>query len=109
MCSQDSFGLIAYNLEPEYSAEELEELESIARGCDGEVTVDDDFCMCLNCAIMPSSRENVCYRENELVLPNLDSYDCIRDHAQILRQLYLVLLLYVPSQQLWSWRDGQFT
>ena len=20
-----------------------------------------------------------------------------------------VLLLYVPSQQLWSWRDGQFT
>ena len=23
--------------------------------------------------------------------------------------LLFVLLLYVPSQQLWSWRDGQFT
>ena len=22
---------------------------------------------------------------------------------------YYVLLLYIPSQQLWSWRDGQFT
>ena len=109
MCCQNSFELIAYNLEPEYSAEELEELESIATGRDVEVTMDDDFCTCLNCAIMPSSRENVCCCENELVLPNLDSYDCIKDHAQILRQLYLVLLLYVPSQQLWSWRDGQFT
>ena len=28
MCSQDSFGLIAYNFEPEYSVEELEELET---------------------------------------------------------------------------------
>ena len=28
----------------------------------------------------------------------------------LLSSAYLfVLLLYVPSQQLWSWRDGQFT
>ena len=80
MCSQDSFGLIAYNFEPEYSAEELEEIESIATGRYGENTVDDDFCTCLNCAIMSSTRENVCCRESELVLPNLDSYDCITDH-----------------------------
>ena len=80
MCSQDSFGLTAYNFEPEYSAEELEEIESIATGRYGENTVDDDFCTCLNCAIMSSTRENVCCRESELVLPNLDSYDCITDH-----------------------------
>ena len=24
-------------------------------------------------------------------------------------QVFFVLLLCVPSQQLWSWRDGQFT
>ena len=29
---------------------------------------------------MSSTRENVCCRESELVLPNLDSYDCITDH-----------------------------
>ena len=81
MCSQDSFGLIAYDFEPEYSAKELEELGSIAMGRDGQVTVDDDFCMCLNCANMPLTRENVCCRESELVLSNLDSCDCIKDHA----------------------------
>ena len=70
MCSQDSFGLIGYNFEPEYSAEELEEIESIATGRNGENTVEDDFCTCLNCAIMSSTRENVCCRESELVLPN---------------------------------------
>ena len=32
---------IAYNFEPEYLAEELEELESITMGRDGTVTVDD--------------------------------------------------------------------
>ena len=53
MCSQDSFGLIEYNFEPEYSAEELEKLESIEMGRDGQVTLDDDFCMCLNCTNMP--------------------------------------------------------
>ena len=57
MCSQDSFGLIAYTFEPEYSPEELEEIESTAMGRYGKVTVDDDFYTCLNCTIMSSTRE----------------------------------------------------
>ena len=28
---------------------------------------------------------------------------------QVLHEVLFVLLLYVPSQQLWSWWDGQFT
>ena len=28
---------------------------------------------------------------------------------QVLHEVFFVLLLYVPSQQLWSWPDGQFT
>ena len=97
MCSQDSFGLIAYNFEPEYSAEELEELKSIAKGRDGEVTVDDDFCTCLNCAIIPTSRENVCCRESELVLSNLDSYDCIKDHANFETVVFSFVALHPKS------------
>ena len=30
-------------------------------------------------------------------------------NPHILKVCLFVLLLYVPSQQLWSWRDGQFT
>ena len=30
----------------------------------------------------------------------------VDNHRKI---FYFVLLLYVPSQQLWPWRDGQFT
>ena len=30
-------------------------------------------------------------------------------HLAIISLVCFVLLLYFPSQQLWSWRDGQFT
>ena len=32
-----------------------------------------------------------------------------RDQMTILFVCLFVLLLYVPSQRLWSWQDGQFT
>ena len=41
-------GQIGYNFEPDYSTEELDELESIATGLNGEVAGDDNFCQCLN-------------------------------------------------------------
>ena len=33
----------------------------------------------------------------------------IKQPARVYFRSLFVLLLYVPSQQLWSWRDGQFT
>ena len=32
-----------------------------------------------------------------------------RNYKKRLRKGFFGLLLYVPSQQLWSWRNGQFT
>ena len=38
----------------------------------------------------------------------LSMFDCLKCSAMDVVCLF-VLLLYVPSQQLWSWWDGQFT
>ena len=40
---------------------------------------------------------------------NLMLNEAVNNEMMHVLFVLFVLLLYVPSQQLWSWRDGQFT
>lgn len=81
MCSQDSLGLIAYNFEPEYSSEELAVLENLPSDRDVTGLNLEQWCECSHCITMPTQAENVCCRNSDLTLANLDDYSCITEHV----------------------------
>lgn len=81
MCTEEVLGLIPYNFEPEYSAEELENLENLRDVNENTVVDLEEWCDCKNCIVMPSADENLCCKSSDLTLPNMDSNDCITEHS----------------------------
>ena len=54
---------------------------------------------------MSSMRENECCHENELFRPNLDSYDCITDHANFETVVLNPVILEVSFIQMTVTKD----
>ena len=58
--------------------------------------------------IGPLAHEILCTRRKQTYV-SVEKLKIIIFNFVLLCLFLFVLLLYVPSQQLWSWRDGQFT
>lgn len=80
-------GSMAYQYEPEYTEEELAQMEATNASRQREVAdnprqYDTDWCLCSNCISMPLPSECFCCHEFDLLEVHLDDGTCITDNIE---------------------------
>ena len=105
--SQHQMGLVAYNFEPQLSAEEIAERNSQMESNEAAANQPvEEWCQCGECQQMPVE-ERVCCRESDLVLPNLDDHECITHHEsfsnlmlnpEVLSLAYIQMMMFKGQQ-----------
>ena len=77
MSIEDSLGLNGYSFEPEYDEQELETLDETVPY--EEIPL-EEWCDCGNCCLMSKAEKNMCCKNSDLSIPNLEDHGCITDH-----------------------------
>ena len=79
-------GIEGYQLEPEYTEAELQQIEDVANARRQEIKQNPrknntNWCLCTNCVSLPLPSECLCCHEFSLFEGNLESGACITDNA----------------------------
>ena len=82
----DDYGEFGFQLEPEYTEEELRQMEKAAIAHRREIENnrrqnDTNWCSCSKCTSLPLPSECLCCHEFSLFDGQLDSSDCITDNS----------------------------
>jgi hypothetical protein len=81
---RESLRLVAYNYEPEFTEEEMQNMTTKTPVNNEPVTVSlEEWCSCNECEERSTSEECMCCRSSEYVQPSIDELECITEHPQL--------------------------
>jgi hypothetical protein len=97
----DDYGEFSYQLEPEYTVEELRQMEEAASAQRRQIENnprrnDTNWCSCSKCISLPLPSECLCCHEFSLFDGQLDSSDCFTDNSNF-RTICLHLVVLETS------------
>ena len=78
---RESIGLVAYNYEPVFTEEEMQNMTIETLVKNKPVNL-EEWCSCNECEEMPTLEECMCCRSSEYVQPNIDELESITEHPQ---------------------------
>lgn len=79
MAKENTFWIIPYAFEPEYTDEELEILPADNNWI---IPTLEEWCSCGQCDVMPTAEECMCCKQCDYTIENMEELGCITDHKQ---------------------------